>query len=115
MSRYALAPLPGFGRVDRVAIGWDRPLRTFFVQVFGRSDDDGDEEMILWVGTAPGELKRVADAIALVRRYAVVPDELAERLEADHRDGHDRRDGPAQIEASRFICGPGKTGGEGER
>lgn len=81
-------------------------MRTFFVQVFGPPDDNGEEVEILWVGAAPGELARLDDALALIRPYAVTPDDLAARLEADRRDGHDRRDGPGQVEARRFLRRP---------
>ena len=111
MSRYELAPSADAGRVARIAIGWDRPLRTFYVQLFGALDDDGEEEVILWAGTAPGELASVAAALALVRPHATVPDDLLARLEADRRDGHDRRDGPAQVAMRPFLSGPGGPGG----
>jgi hypothetical protein len=35
MSRYSLAPRAGAPGIYEVAIGWDRPLGTYFVIVFG--------------------------------------------------------------------------------
>lgn len=104
MSRYLLRPRPEADGVARVAVGWDRPLRTFFVQVFGPPAADGEDTLLVWVGTAPGELANVAELVGLLAPFAELSDEIAARLEADRRDGHDRRDGPAQVDARRFVA-----------
>lgn len=94
MSRHSLQPLPGRGAIYEVAIGWDRPLATYFVIVFGTPETDDDEDFdqsddgsellpIFWEGTAPGALATPEAAIALAAAYAVIPDGLAARLAAD--------------------------------
>ncbi len=55
MSRYDLKSRPDMPDVVRAAVGWDRPLQTFFAQVFFRTTDEPDEgEALIWVGTEPG-------------------------------------------------------------
>lgn len=89
MSRHSLVPLPGRGAIYEIAIGWDRPLGTFFVIVFGTPGSDGSasdrDELtpLLWEGTVPGALSTPDAAIALASSYAVIPDGLAAQLAAD--------------------------------
>lgn len=83
MSRYLLDPLATADTITAAAIGWDRPLESFFVQVFAGVDSDGEDNVILWTGTSPGELPTAAAAIALVQPYAAIPEDLNARLETD--------------------------------
>ncbi|WP_332307426.1 hypothetical protein [Sphingobium chungbukense] len=43
MSRHDLQPKQERPDVVRAAIGWDRPLQTFFAQIFFRTDEAPDE------------------------------------------------------------------------
>lgn len=105
MSRHSLQPLPGRGMIYEVAIGWDRPLGTFFVIIFGTPDDDDPacdrDELtpLLWEGTAPGALSTPDAAIALASSYAVIPDGLAAHLAADREADRSTANGPAQSAA----------------
>jgi hypothetical protein len=64
-----------------VAVGWDRPLQTFYVQIFTSSGKpDGEDDIHLWVGTAPGELPTPASVLDLVRAYALIEEGLEARL-----------------------------------
>lgn len=111
MSRHSLQPLRGLGAIYEVAIGWDRPLATFFVIVFGVPDDGDDEDGVargdhgdelsplLWEGTAPGALATPEAAIALAASYAIIPDALAARLAADRELERSTPGGPAQSAA----------------
>ncbi len=81
MSRYELAAHPEKPEVSHAVIGWDRPLATYFVQVFSKLS--GDYKVTFWQGTAPGELKTADAAIALVEPFAIVPEDLAARLRRD--------------------------------
>lgn len=89
MSRHSLQPLPGRGSLYEIAIGWDRPLGTFFVIVFGAPDDEPGnnavEELppLLWEGTAPAALATPEATIALASPYAFIPEGLAAQLAAD--------------------------------
>lgn len=79
MSRYELKPRSDTPRVVRAVVGWDRPLQTYFAQVFTR-DDEGEEEATVWEGTSLRELPRAEDALAIVLPHAIVPDDLLAHL-----------------------------------
>ena len=103
MSRHSFQ---GKARATRVVLGWDRPLATFFVQVFGPDpDEDGEEMTFLWRGTAPGELPTAAAALALASPYAELPDTLAATLETDRLRTVATPDGREQIAAKRLLFG----------
>ncbi|WP_443478980.1 hypothetical protein ACLIMP_24770 (plasmid) [Novosphingobium aerophilum] len=116
MSRHRLAPRPECPEVLRAVVGFDRPLQTLFAQVFSHTpeaesvwddNEEGDEdgEILLWVGTEPGELLDPEAAIALVAPYALIPDDLARRLRADMDAAAGQRDGAHQIEVKRIQFG----------
>lgn len=102
MSRHELAPRPEQPDVTRAVVGWDRPLRTFFAQVF-EHDEAEKEAAVIWDGTGLDEIGSAAAALAIVAPYAIVPDGLEATLEAERRDSYDHRDGPAQTEAKRHL------------
>ena len=117
MSRHRLPPRPECPEVLRAVVGFDRPLQTLFAQVFSHTreaddpeaesarDDNEDGEILLWVGTEPGELLDPEAAIALVAPYALIPDDLAARLRADMDAAAGQRDGAHQIEVKRILFG----------
>lgn len=72
-------------RLDVPRIGvTDRPLQTFFAQVFYRTDEEPNEgEALIWLGTEPGELLTPEAAIAVIEPHVVVPPDLLLRLAAD--------------------------------
>ena len=101
MSRYVS---PGKNVASSVAIGWDRPLATFFVQVMQPHPRlDGEESTYIWRGTAPGELPTAASAIAVAREYADLPADIGAMLETDRLKTLGTFDGPAQEDAKPFI------------
>lgn len=102
MSRHELVPLETSTGVTRAVVGWDRPLRTFFAQVFEQGEAE-EETAVIWEGTGLAEIGSAAAALAIVAPYAVVPEGLAAMLEAERRDSYDHRDGPAQTEAKRHL------------
>lgn len=65
---------------DNVVIGYDRPLSTFFVQVY--KDRDDEPNFLVWKGGFH-EITSAREAIDLVRPYAHIPDELQEALDDD--------------------------------
>ena len=111
MSRHSLSPRPGTPEILRAVIGWDRPLQSFFAQVFVASavpgEEDGEDagEVLLWIGTEPGELPTPEAAIAVVESYAIIPSHLAEALRRDMNAGLGQRDGPLQIAMKRLVFG----------
>lgn len=101
MSRYSF---PGQGVASSVAIGYDRPLSTFFVQVMQPHPRiEGEEATYIWKGSAPGELPTAADAIAVAADYADLPKDLGAKLETDRLKTLGTFDGPAQLAAKPFI------------
>ena len=103
MSRHTF---PGKGGATSVTLGWDRPLATFFVQVFGPDpEEEGEETTILWEGTVPGELATAAAAISRAAPYADLPNTLGATLETDRLQTVATPDGRRQVEAKRFLFG----------
>lgn len=97
MSRYTIT-VTGNHRADPDAIiGYNPPLRTFFLQAF--PDESGDD-LALWLGTSDREYETVdaLQAAARSRGFDVMPlpDDIAARLAADVAAEADRppHDGP---------------------
>ena len=105
MSRYELKPRAGNG-VIKAVIGWDRPLQTFFAQVFTPTDEEPEEgEATIWLGTAPGELPTPDAAIRVVEAYADIPETLAASLSADMNATIGVKDGAQQADAKKRLFG----------
>ena len=67
-----------------VTVGFDPPLNTFFAHVArtdSQHEDDGD--LILWLGTTPGEIQNAGDLITPLAPYAVLCTEHLATLQAD--------------------------------
>lgn len=84
MSRYELR-----GREPHLSIvvGWDRPLWTFFAQVWddrrqGAGEENG-EEPILWVGCFGGEVPTVEALAENLEPFVDLPADIREQLVAD--------------------------------
>ncbi len=97
MSRYTITATSQGDSDPDAAIGYDPPLRTFFLQAF--PDESGDD-LALWLGTSDREYETVADlhAAALARGFDFMPlpDDAALLLAADLAKEADRppHDGP---------------------
>jgi len=105
MSRYLLKPKAGSAAISAV-VGWDRPLQTFFAQVFTPTEDEPEEgEATVWLGTEPGELPTPEAAIAVVAPYAQIPATLAADLEDDMRASIGVKDTAHQAAAKRGLFG----------
>ncbi len=77
MSRYELEPRDNADSPLEIAIGWDRPLNTYFVQVLDPTHDEEEPGFeILWRGTSFGEILSVDEAIALIVPWAEIPIDL---------------------------------------
>ncbi len=106
MSRHDLQPRGDQPTVIKATVGWDRPLQTFFAQVFFATEDEPEEgEALIWQGTEPGELPTPEAAIAVVAPHAIVPDDLASRLNAEMRETIGIADGQHQTLAKRNLFG----------
>lgn len=105
MSRYELKPRPRNG-VIKAVIGWDRPLQTFFAQVFTPTDEEPEEgEATIWLGTEPGELPSPEAAIRVVEAYVEIPATLPADLAADMAATIGVKDGAHQAEAKKGLFG----------
>ena len=103
MSRHTFTGNAG----TTVAIGWDRPLLTFFVQVLRPHPTmEGEDDMVEWQGTEPDELPTAASAIEIAARYASLPDDLGATLETDRLKTLGSTDGPAQRAVRPFLYRP---------
>lgn len=80
MTRHLL-PRHDPDSITEVAIGWDRPLRTYYAQVL-TEDEDGEDVPLLWLGLTERVTNRytVLDAVA---DYAAIPAGLAIQLARD--------------------------------
>lgn len=74
-------------------LGWDRPLGTFFVQVYETSPE---EDMVLWAGFSRDEIETVEDLVELVEPHGFQLDEaLRLSLAAEQEREGFRPGGPA--------------------
>jgi hypothetical protein len=103
MSRIEL-PIKAGIEASSAFVGWDRPLLTFFAQVF-KADPEDPEEVIelLWAGASEGELPRPVDAIRLLEPFCEISAEIAVNLEIDRMRTLAAVDGPNQAEAKAFL------------
>ncbi|KHL24193.1 hypothetical protein PK98_14415 [Croceibacterium mercuriale] len=103
MSRHTVPIKAGIDACEAF-VGWDRPLQTYFVQVFRSStEDDGEEEEILWEGADPGQLKTPDEALRLLAPWCDIPEGLSATLQIDRMKTLANRDGPAQAQAKAFL------------
>jgi len=103
MSRHTFTGNAG----TTVAIGWDRPLATFFVQVLRPHPNMKDEDdMVEWQGTEADELPTASSAITIAARYASLPDDLGATLETDRLKTLGSTDGPTQRAVRPFLYRP---------
>lgn len=106
MSRHDLEPRADQPHVVRATIGWDRPLQTFFAQVFFRTEDEPDEgEPLIWLGTSLGEILDPEAAIAIVAPHAIVPTNLPATLLAEMQATIGVRDSHRQAAVKRALFG----------
>ena len=69
-----------------IIVGWDRPLATYFLQVWdvpASAEDHEEGELLLWGGTAWGELRGIGDLAHALSPFAALPRGLAARLLAE--------------------------------
>lgn len=105
MSRHVLQPRTDCPNVAEAAIGWDRPLATFFFQAFGTQNGVGEDRVLEWCGTAPGELPSAEAAIAVAAAFAVIPDDLATTLIADRAATAHQGDSAWQARLKQHLFG----------
>ena len=100
MSRHDVPLKQGSG-MSRAEVGWDRPLNTFYVQIYEQRGDV--DEATIWIGTDFAELPHPSDAIAILKPHCDIPNGLSAKLEIDRMGTLGRRNGPAQLSGHDFI------------
>lgn len=96
MSRYDLQPLKEFPAILSVTIGWDRPLQTFFIQIFEQQPEDPEPVLIIWEGTDYHALPDAEKVIDLAAKYAIIPEDLADKLALDQDKSRSIKDSALQ-------------------
>lgn len=69
-----------------VIVGWDRPLDTFFAQVWDvppHASDHEDGRLLLWAGCDLNEVESVDELARLLAQFTPIPEALRVRLEKD--------------------------------
>ena len=83
MSRYEI---PGKESRYRLVVGWDRPLCTYFAQVWDERSPEVELEedaICLWVGCTSHEVPTPENLAELVRFYVDLPRDVIGRLRSD--------------------------------
>ena len=81
-NRVRLTPLDDSVPDREIYVGWDRPMGTYFAQVYDGVDAAGEDIVSLDLGNEIGEIPSVDAAIEAVRPYARVDDDLRGTLVA---------------------------------
>lgn len=79
MTRHLLTPISP--EISQVVVGWDRPLQSYFAQVFSTTAD-GEDDLLVWIGV----LDRITDpkiVLDAVQPYTAIPDSLGDALLGD--------------------------------
>ena len=81
MSRYQILAIhPN----HEAFVGWDSPMTTFFVQVFDRSIEDPDDQLLLWFGDEDRAIPTLQQLQEMIADYATIPTNILTQLEADY-------------------------------
>jgi hypothetical protein len=68
-----------------VVVGWDRPLQSFFVDVYKAQLGDDEDFVVFTAGLlgVPFRIHEVRDIVELTKPWASIPLDLQLRLEAE--------------------------------
>jgi hypothetical protein len=82
MSRHEIL---GFSPANKIIVGWDHPLQTFFVQVIDRKAEDAgkDDKFLLWLGCSLREIYEVEQLVKLLSLFADVTPAMRGTLYGD--------------------------------
>ncbi len=98
-SRYRIR---GRGPTIQVIVGWDRPLATYFAQVWDvpvAATHHEEGRLLLWRGTSQEDVPDVSGLADAMAPFVALPPSLAAKLEADLGDPESCTRGPAEGEA----------------
>lgn len=80
MSRYEIR---GREPYTAIVIGWDRPLSTYFAQVWDERVDDEEEALLLWGGCYTREIPSVEKLADALKPFVTLTPEMRAQLERD--------------------------------
>lgn len=105
MSRYKIpASVITDTRVSEIIVGWDRPLRTFFVQVHTPDpDEEGETMLLLHEGCDIDRQLSMHDLKVLLSPYASLPPEIEQAMKCDQSGSISQVDGPSQRHLKDLI------------
>ena len=106
MSRHAV---PSFDARYEIAVGWDRPLNSYFAQVEDMHADDDEDPVVVWVGAGPSEIQTPEALRAPIAAYGTLTDEMISTLAADRAATLDRGNSPLQRDGLAAIAKLPKT------
>ncbi len=89
----------------KIAVGWGRPLNTYFGIVTEDKDDDDCDSVIAWVGTNIGEIQRTEDLQPALSAYAKIPADILTRLRIDRAETLDTGNSPLQRHTQTKFSG----------
>jgi hypothetical protein len=86
MSRHEIT---GFSPANKIIVGWDHPLQTFFVQVIDRKAENAgkDDKFLLWLGCSVREIYEVDQLARLVSLFAKLTPKMRATLYGDKDEG----------------------------
>ena len=75
--------IPARAAGHTVFVGWDRPLQSFFGQVYDERRDE-EENPIFWIGAdRPGQVGAVDELAAAIAPYAEITPAMRRTLQDD--------------------------------
>ena len=97
MSRYTFTTAE-----HTVVVGWDRPLHTYFAQVW-KGEPESEENIVkgqeslgpvplLWTGTRLKQVPTVQDLADSLKPYGEIPSSIQESLERDNPQVNDHEE-----------------------
>jgi hypothetical protein len=86
MSRHEIPPRDP---AQKVIVGWDPPLQTYFAQVIDRAKEDAgeDEKFVAWHGCSRRALYEVEELARKISRFAELTPDLRATLYGDKDEG----------------------------
>ena len=105
MSRYEL-PAENIHdpNVTAIVVGWDRPLKTFFIQVHvPHPTYEGETRTVLHEGCDLDKPVTMDEIKTMISPYGSVPPEIEEAMKSDQSNSISQVDGPEQARMKDLI------------
>jgi hypothetical protein len=105
MSRYTIpAEFVTDPRVCEIVVGWDRPLKTYFIQVHvPHPNVEGETRLIVHEGAHLDRPVTMEALKQIIAPFGSIPPEQEATMKADQAATISTRDGPAQVEMKNLL------------